>query len=170
MLLSVPEAEPLVQAWRRDGDPAAARGIPAHVTLLYPFLPLDQVDEGVLAELGWFFGHVDAFEVEFHAVREFARSGVVYLDPVGRELDDLAAAFARRWPETPPYAGAVDRPHAHLTVVRTDDSALRAQACAEVGRELPLRATASRAALWACDDEGRWTEREHFDLGALEQR
>ena len=165
MLLCVPEAEPIVQAWREEGDPAAARGIPAHVTLLYPFLPLDQVDEGVLAELGWFFAHVDAFEVQFHAVREFARSGVVYLDPVGRELDDLAAAFARRWPETPPYGGAVDQPHAHLTVVHTDDSSLRARACAEVGPALPLRASASRASLWACDDAGRWTAREHFDFG-----
>ena len=39
ILLCVPEAEKLVHEWRLKGDPSAARGVPAHVTLLYPFLP-----------------------------------------------------------------------------------------------------------------------------------
>ncbi len=165
MLLHVPEAEPLVGAWRTEGDPAAAMGIPAHVTLLYPFLPTERIDEGVLAELSWFFSHVDAFDVGFHAVREFAGSGVVYLDPVGHELDDLAASLARRWPETPPYRGEVDRPHAHLTVVHTDDSDLRARACKGVQSGLPVRARAATAELWSCDDAGSWSRGEQFACG-----
>ena len=55
VLLAVPEAEPLVHEWRAVGDPSAAHGVPAHVTLLYPFLPSDQLDDGVIAELAWFF-------------------------------------------------------------------------------------------------------------------
>lgn len=39
VLLRVPEAEPLVREWRAKGDPSAAHGVPAHVTLLYPFVP-----------------------------------------------------------------------------------------------------------------------------------
>ena len=162
VLLSVPEAEPVVGSWRDQGDPAAALGIPAHVTLLYPFLPLEQVDAGVLGELEWFFHGVDAFDVAFDHVRELADSGVLYLDPVGRELDELAAALARRWPETPPFSGAVARPHAHLTVLHTADSELRARACDEVQAQLPLTVRATTAALWACDDDGRWTQRQAF--------
>jgi hypothetical protein len=45
VLLCVPEAEALVGTWRQQHDPSAARGVPAHVPLLYPFLPAGQVDE-----------------------------------------------------------------------------------------------------------------------------
>ena len=169
VLLCVPEAEELVGPWRDKADPSAARGVPAHVTLLTPFLPADRIDAGVLGELGWFFAGVDAFEIRFDGVGEFRESGVVYLDPVGNELDELAAALARRWPETPPYEGRVDAPHAHLTVAHSDDAGLRAQAADAVRAGLPLAATAAHAALWTCDESGRWSEAHTFEFGAPEQ-
>ena len=169
VLLCVPEADDLVGPWRDKGDPAAALGVPAHVTLLYPFLDSDLVDAGVLAELEWFFRGIDAFPVSFGDVAEFAESGVLYLDPDGRELDELAAALARRWPECPPYAGAVDAPHAHLTVVHSPDAALRGEAGEALRPELPLQATASHAALWRCDGQGQWRETETFAFGLAER-
>ena len=169
VLLCVPEADGLVGPWREKADPSATAGVPAHVTLLYPFLDSDLVDAGVLAELEWFFSGVDAFAVRFDAVAEFPESGVLYLDPVGRELDELAAALARRWPETPPYGGAVDAPHAHLTVVHTPDAALRAEAGDAVRPGLPLAAVAAQAALWTCDDDGRWSESHVFPFGLAER-
>lgn len=169
VLLCVPEAEELVGPWRDKADPSAAAGVPAHLTLLTPFLPADRLDEGVVAELEWFFAGVDAFRVRFDVVGEFADPGVVYLEPVDEELDDLAAALARRWPETPPYEGRVDKPKAHLTVVHTADPYLRAQAAAAVEPGLPLEATVSRAALWVCDEHGRWSEARTFPFGAAEQ-
>lgn len=39
LILPVPEAEPLVHTWRARFDKHAAQGVPAHVTLLSPFLP-----------------------------------------------------------------------------------------------------------------------------------
>lgn len=165
VLLCVPEAEPLVGAWRSKGDPAAALGIPAHVTLLYPFVAPDRVDDGVLAEVQWFFTGVDPFEVRFEQVRELGDSGVLYLDPAGEELDLLAEAFARRWPETPPYRGAVDKPHAHLTVVHSQSAAMRAAAAADLQPHLPLVVETSQAALWQCDGSGTWSERAVFAFG-----
>jgi 2'-5' RNA ligase len=169
VLLCVPEAEDLVGRWRDRGDPSAAAGVPAHVTLLTPFLPVDRIDAGVVAELEWFFRGVDAFPMRFERVGCFEEQGVVFLDPAGRDLDDLAAAFARRWPETPPYAGHVTKPHAHLTVVRSDDARLRAEAAAAVERGLPLVAVAAQAALWTCDEHGHWSEAHLFAFGAPEQ-
>lgn len=169
VLLCVPEADELVGPWRDKGDPSASAGVPAHVTLLYPFLDSALVDAGVLAELEWFFSGVDAFAVRFDDVGAFPESGVVYLDPDSRELDQLAAAFARRWPETPPYGGAVDAPHAHLTVVHTSDAALRAEAGDAVRPGLPLTATAAQAALWICDEDGHWSESHVFAFGIAER-
>jgi 2'-5' RNA ligase len=165
VLLCVPEAEPLVHAWRSTGDPSAARGVPAHVTLLAPFLPATAVDAGVLAELEWFFAGIDAFELRFAELGCFESDGVVYLEPAGDSLDELAEALARRWPEAPPYGGRHAQPHPHLTVVHTADDALRTRAQAAVERGLPLQARAEQAALWVCDDEGRWGEAAVFPFG-----
>lgn len=168
VLLCVPEAEPVVHAWRSTGDPSAARGVPAHVTLLTPFLPADQLDAGVLAELAWFFAGVDAFSVRFSAVGCFEDSGVLYLEPDGSSLDQLADALARRWPEAPPYQGRHAHPHAHLTVVHTDDGELRTRAGAAVERRLPLEVVVEHAALWVCDDAGHWSEHTTFPFGQAE--
>ena len=75
ILLCVPEAEALVHEWRLKGDPSAAHGVPAHVTLLYPFLPVESLDEGVLAELAWFFRGIDAFPVRFTSVQRWEDAG-----------------------------------------------------------------------------------------------
>lgn len=168
VLLCVPEVEPLVHAWRRTGDPSAALGVPAHVTLLAPFLAASTIDEGVLAELRWFFTGVDAFRLRFEELGCFEEDGVLYLEPVDTSLDELAAALARRWPETPPYEGRHREPHAHLTVVHTDDGELRARAEVEVQRGLPFESWAEQAALWVCDDDGRWAEHTVFAFGPAE--
>jgi hypothetical protein len=165
VLLCVPEAEPLVHRWRSTGDPSAARGVPAHVTLLAPFLPADAVDAGVLAELEWFFAGVDAFRLRFAELGCFEADGVLYLEPEGESLDELATALSRRWPECPPYGGKHEKPHPHLTVVHTPDGELRARAEAAVQRGLPLEVVAAQAALWVCDDGGRWSEHSAFAFG-----
>lgn len=156
-MLCVPEAEPLVARWREQGDPSAALGVPAHVTLLYPFLPADRVDAGVLAELGWFFLGVERFPLRFERTARFPDSRVVFLEPAGQDLADLLAALARRWPECPPYGGAYEQVRAHLTVVQTDDVGLRDAAEAAVRRGLPLQATAAHAELWSEGDDGCWS-------------
>jgi hypothetical protein len=168
VLLCVPEAEDLVGPWRREHDPSASRGVPAHVTLLYPFVPAEQVDAGVIGELEWFFAGVDSFAVSFDRVGEFARDGVVFLAPGSSELEQLAGALARRWPECPPYEGKVDHPLPHLTAVRSDEPELRAQACRALQDGLPLDAQLGHAELWVCDDDGAWSARARFPFGAAE--
>src|SRR5690349_20634700 len=39
IIVPVPEAEPLFGVLRGNHDRVAAAGVPAHITLLYPFLP-----------------------------------------------------------------------------------------------------------------------------------
>ena len=39
LVILVPEAESMVKAFRERYDPAAQAGMPAHITLLYPFVP-----------------------------------------------------------------------------------------------------------------------------------
>ena len=51
LIITVPEADELVGGAREKYDPVAGRGIPAHVTVLYPYLPAGRIDDGLVAEL-----------------------------------------------------------------------------------------------------------------------
>ena len=61
LVLAVPEAEAAVGALRAAHDPSAADGMPAHITLLYPFRDPARVDAALLAELAAFFAQVPAW-------------------------------------------------------------------------------------------------------------
>jgi hypothetical protein len=47
LVIPVPEAEPAVSAIRRQYDAAANSGMPAHITLVYPFVPIDAIADEV---------------------------------------------------------------------------------------------------------------------------
>ncbi|NUP83938.1 MAG: 2'-5' RNA ligase family protein, partial [Nonomuraea sp.] len=112
LIAVVPEAEPVVGVWRERYDPSAAEGVPAHVTVLYPFLPFELVDTSALAEL---FAAWASFDVEFRGFGHFP--GVLYLAPEPAEpFRELTTAVAERWPEAPPYGGAFPDVVPHLTV------------------------------------------------------
>ena len=56
VILPVPEAEPLVQTWRARFDKHAAQGVPAHITLLSPYLPVAAARRALPRALG-LLGH-----------------------------------------------------------------------------------------------------------------
>ena len=67
----VPEAEPLVYSFRDKYDPSAAAGMPAHITLLYPFKPPDEIGDPVIEKLNQCFASFSAFEFSLVRVRRF---------------------------------------------------------------------------------------------------
>ncbi|MFI7238151.1 2'-5' RNA ligase family protein [Streptomyces cyaneofuscatus] len=71
LIVRVPEADPLVRAWRDRLDPSARAGVPAHVTVLFPFLDLDvsRIDEGVRAAIGEALGRHRSFEARSFEAR-----------------------------------------------------------------------------------------------------
>src|SRR3954449_6978823 len=81
LLVPVPEAGPVVGDVRLRYDPTAVLGIPAHVTLIAPFLPADEVDDGVLADLRELFARVPAFPFRVDGLGGFAGVLWLALDP-----------------------------------------------------------------------------------------
>jgi hypothetical protein len=166
IILAVPEAEPLVGDLRREGDASAAQGVPAHVTLLYPFV--DDPDPGVVEELRWFFAGVDGFPLTLTSVQQWPE--VVYLAvEEAAEVTGLVHALCRRWPSCPPYGGliAVEDVVPHLTVVDTPDPELRARAAEQVVTGLPVRSSVTEAQLWVHGPD-RWQLAETFPLAPLD--
>ena len=52
LIVAVPEAGEVVGRFRASLDRAALWGVPAHVTVLYPFLPPERINDEVLAAVG----------------------------------------------------------------------------------------------------------------------
>ncbi len=139
VVVPVPTAEATVGRWRSQLDPSAGWGVLAHVTVLYPFLPPDRIDEAVLAALGEVVGSVPAFDVEFTQVQWFGDT-VVWLAPEPADpFRALTAAVAQRFPEAPPYGGEHGEVLPHLTVGNGAPLGLLREAAREVAAHLPIR-------------------------------
>ena len=80
LVVLVPEVEPLVKPFRDQYDPSAAAGVPAHITLLYPFKAPDEIDETVLRDLRGFFRRFVPFRFSFASIRRYP-DAVLYLAP-----------------------------------------------------------------------------------------
>ena len=116
VIVPVPAAEAVVEDHRQRLDRAAAWGVPAHVTVLYPFLPPEKIDQTVLAALSAAVTTVDTFDVTFATTSWFG-SDVLWLAPVPKEpLRTLTLAVWNAFPDCPPYGGAYDAIEPHLTV------------------------------------------------------
>jgi len=153
LIVEVPEAEPAVGALRLEHDSSAALGVPAHITILFPFADADAVDEGRLADL---FSRFPAFDFTLDRVERF-EDGIVWLHPQPTlPFVDLTAAVAERWPDYPPYEGAHDEAIPHLTVSETP---------IDLQIALPI-ASRAHEVTWIEEHEstGRWTKRRSFPL------
>ena len=166
LVVVVPEAAALAEPWlERTVLPKPSIGVPAHVTLLYPFVAAAAVDEALLAELGALFARFEAFD--FTLVRTSRFPGVLYLapEPAARFLA-LTEAIVARWPEHPPYEGEHDEVVPHLTVAEGEPEVLDA-AETDVAPGLPVVARAREAVLLEEREPGwvRWGPRASFPLG-----
>ena len=79
LVITVPAAEPLVGPWRARHDPSACLGVPAHITLLYPFAAPPLLDAALLAELATLFAATPAFDFTLERVAD--HGGLLHLPP-----------------------------------------------------------------------------------------
>src|SRR5262249_13348380 len=141
-LVVVDEAEPVVDRWRQRYDSSAAAGVPAHVTVLFPFLELDRVDARLIGELRAMFGDHPPFAVRFERCRRFVDA--LYLAPApDRPFRALTEAVAARWPEAPPYEGRFAEVIPHLTVANDREPEVYDEVETAVAAQLPITARIS---------------------------
>ena len=113
--VTVPEAEPWVKDLRERYDPTAAVGVPAHITVLFPFISPDLLTDSDLARTTETFQRVRPFEFKLEQVDRFPES--LYLVPEPDEpFISLTEAIVREFPEYPPYGGKFPKIVPHLTV------------------------------------------------------
>lgn len=161
MVVHVPEAAPAVDDWRRRHTGDALLGVPAHITLLYPFVSPERLGEQVEAKLGALLARFPSFEFALARTARFPT--VLYLAPEPAEpFARLTEAIAAEWPEHPPYEGEFDTVVPHLTVSCSEDQTLLDEISAAVEPELPIHSRASEALLLVEDEDGSWRERRRL--------
>ncbi|MFR9731153.1 2'-5' RNA ligase family protein [Saccharopolyspora sp. MS10] len=118
VVLPVPGADPLLRSVAARFPGAVREGFPAHITILYPFLPASEVDEEVVAELAAILARCRPQRVAFTAStdpRHLAEGFVALRPEPDGELRGLTAEVGGRW-GLRPYGGAYGEAEPHLTV------------------------------------------------------
>jgi 2'-5' RNA ligase len=168
LICRVPEAERYIGHYRERFDPPARRNVPAHVTILYPFMAPAGIDATVLAELAAIADAVRCFEYRLAETRRFPVS--LYLAP---QPDDSFAALTnavhRAFPEFPPFGGKFSSVVPHVTVAHGDDALL-----CEIEIELRIALASGNGIRARCSEmvliensTGRWEEVQCFPLGVV---
>jgi 2'-5' RNA ligase len=142
IVVPVVAAEPALGRWRRAYTGDGAEGMPAHVTLMYPFADESRLDDVMIAALGDVLAAFAPFDVAFGGFGRFdADPPVLYVEPApARPFLDLIAAIAARFPEYPPFGGLHETVVPHLTVAQTPNAEMIGAAEADVAPHLPIRA------------------------------
>ena len=163
LVLRIPEAESLVSGWRLKYDTSAIHGMPAHITVLFPFRPFEAIDAACIVKLGAIFEAFPPLELTLSRIDRFR--GMLWLapepaSPIARLISALAAAF----PDCPPYGGAHPDPTPHLTVAQGDEPLLDNIAGQVVrGLAAPIHSRVPPCSLFAPEPNG-WRERQQFSL------
>lgn len=170
LVVLVPEAEAVAKPFRERYDPSAAAGMPAHITLLYPFRAAGDVDEMTIGRLRDCFASCEPIRFSLSKIRRFP-SDVLFLAPEPDEpFRQLTLSIWELFPETPPYRGKWPDIIPHLSLAWINNEAQLSAVAEDFVRasqgQLPITAIASQVAFME-SRAGRWKTRMNFSLGSL---
>lgn len=147
----------------------AARGVPPHVTVLFPFLPVDALTPEVHLTLWDLAAARRPFAARFDRV-ECLDTMVWFLPADQLPFLRLTAEVVARWPDYPPYEGVHDELIAHLTLVETSNLESLNEACAAASASRGFDAAVDELRVITEDPAGRWFDRWRLPLGSAGSR
>jgi 2'-5' RNA ligase len=131
--------------------PPLPSGLPAHVTLLFPF---PEPDSEVVEATRETLADVAVFDVVFREVRRFPNVAYLVPEPAERFVA-LTGALVERFPAWQPYGGKFDDVIPHLTIADGD-----------APPPLPAHARAVEAVLYVEPEADAWQSHTTFAFGA----
>jgi 2'-5' RNA ligase len=137
----------------------AALGVPAHITLIYPFVPADRLDASVRRLVARALASQPPFSFRLSAVERWQNTMYLAVDPAA-PFEGLVRSLEAAFPDHPAYGGAF--PYVpHVTLAEGEESAI-----AELGAPpLPAgRHQVTRVLLIAQGSDQRWRLRWQFAL------
>ena len=165
LIVRVPEAEALVGPIRDRFDSMAALGVPAHVTVLYPFIPPERISTEDVKHIGRIAGATASFRFRLVAAKLFQDALYLDVEPA-RLFAALTEDVARAFPQYPPYEGRFPTIIPHLTVARGSELLLQAlrQQIADDARLREGIAATCNALVLIENSAGNWRVQQTFQL------
>lgn len=165
LICGVPEAEAFIARYRERYDPSARRNVPAHVTILYPFMAPTLVTAEVLDALRGIAAAVPCFSYRLRETRRFPVALYLAPDP-DRSFSALTSAVHRAFPDYPPFEGKFATVVPHVTVAHGDEPLL-CEIEIELKVALPGAGVAARCSEMVLieNSTGRWEPMCTFALG-----
>lgn len=143
----------------------AIRGVPPHVTVLFPFAPGDEVDAELLTRLTQIFRQAAAFEHSFVGTRWFGDEVLWLVSDADVQLRRLTDLVTAEFPQYLPYGGEHADVVPHLTIAEHAPRDATRSAEASVSAWLPIRATTTHVSLLTEQASGDWAREARFALG-----
>ncbi|MBO9652273.1 MAG: GNAT family N-acetyltransferase [Variovorax sp.] len=164
-VVKVPAAELLVGPLRERFDATSKLGVPAHITVLVPFMDPGDITTDVLEKAQRALEQTAAFSFELGSVGRFPETAYLVPEPPAPFVA-MTRAIAEAFPGFPPYAGEHHGVVPHLTVAH--GNAAEADEAAET---LRLRLDQGAAVKANCssvtlieNSTGRWKDLHEFHL------
>jgi hypothetical protein len=164
-IVRVPEAEACVGPLRERFDASVRLGVPAHITVLVPFMSPQLVTEAVLGRAERALSDVSAFSFSLSKVQRFPATTYLAPEPAAPFIA-LTESLVRAFPAYPPFAGAFESVIPHLTVAHGNASEAE-RAALELAAVMQTRGPiAGRCASVALleNSSGLWKEMHAFAL------
>jgi 2'-5' RNA ligase len=167
LVVTVPEAEAAVGSWRSELDRAASWGVPAHITLLYPFVVPSRLDDDTIVRVQRVLDDQPSFELRLVDVRWFDDDSDAWLAPEDpAPLVRMTQALLDEFPDHPRYGGQHDEIVPHLTIASSGPRERKEAAALAVREHLPITATVDTVTLMVGEHApGTWSVHHCFRLG-----
>ncbi len=164
VIIPITEVEPIVASLRLQYDRTARLGVPAHVTLLYPFCP-PQATLGEVDILRNICMSIEAFSFSFTEVRRFPATAYLYPDKA-EVFERITKTLMNIWPACQPYNGAFSEIVPHLTVAHGVNGETLASVERYLRRHVPIKCFAREVWLMTSDHAEMWSRSAVFPLAS----
>jgi len=166
-VVKVPAAEGIAHDLRRRYDASAALGVPAHITVLVPFMDPALVTREVLERAQRVLQRTPSFDFLLSSVGRFPETAYLAPEPASPFIG-MTLALVEAFPGFLPYGGEHEGVVPHLSVAHGD-----AHHAEQAADELHARLAMSGAVHATCTEvaliensSGRWQDMHVFPLPA----
>lgn len=116
LVIALPEVDLVLGDLRRAHDPSARDGLPAHVTVLTPYVPLVEWSDTHARRLHAALDGIRPFGARLRRTGRFGDSTLFLVPEPEDVFRRLGRAVAAAFPEYPPYGGAFSEILPHVTL------------------------------------------------------
>ena len=164
-IVCVPEAEAMVGSLRERFDSSARLGVPAHVTVLFPFMSPENITASVVQRIASVLREAQRFEFSLAKVARFPATAYLEPEPAATFIA-LTESLAREFPQFPPFGGEFPTIIPHLTVAHgsiTEAEFAAAELASSLALNGPIASACSSLVLME-NSSGTWRQMHVFPL------